>query len=322
MQIVAPRCACDAANASRAAVAAAGAPYRSRWCETDGQRVHAVGAGDGPVVLFVHGFPAMWYCWIRQMEALRTTWHVIAIDAPGAGASDRPADPARYGVGALAAAIDGVVGHLAAGQRVVLVGHDWGAALAFAYAQAHPDRLAGVVGMCAPPVNMFLELFAADPAQQARSGYMQRLRELDAAGAAGLAPGLAARAYHGLVERGVMTERELACITNAVEDPGALLAGAAWYRANVPAPGNVAARWPADDPPLGVPALLVWGDADQTFVPDLPGRFAQRHPGADVLHLPEVGHWPMFEATHAVNAALAGFLERPDVVARRQGNAA
>ncbi len=327
MQTIAPLRACDAASASLAAVAAAnsqapGSPYRSHWCGSAGQRLHAVGAGAGPVVVFIHGFPSLWSCWQRQMEALRSRWRVIAIDAPGAGASQRSGACADYAVAPVAATLDCAIDELAGGQRVVLVGHDWGAALAFAYAQARPDRLAGVVGMSAPPINLFLDMLASDPSQQARSGYMQRLRELDVHGAAALAAGLAGRAYAGLVERGVMSQAELDHIAAAIEDPEAVLAGAAWYRANLPAPDQPATHWPEDDAPLAVPAMLVWGAADQTFEPDLPERFVARHPKASLLRLPGVGHWPMFEATDSVNAALAEFLGRPDVLARQKELAA
>ena len=327
MQTIAPRRACDAASASLAAVAAANtqvlcSPYQSRWYGNDEQRQHAVDAGAGPVVLFIHGFPSLWSCWNRQMEALRSAWQVIAIDTPGAGASHRSGNCADYAVANLAAAIDRAIDELAGGRRVVLVGHDWGSALAFAYAQARPDRLAGVVGMSAPPVNLFLDLLAGDPSQQARSIYMQRLRELDVQAATALAPGLAGRAYAGLVERGVMAKAELDRIATAIEDPAALLAGAGWYRANVPAPGETAMHWPKDDPPLAIPAMLVWGTADQAFVPDVPERFVARHPDANLLRLPGTGHWPMFEATATVNAALAEFLHRPDVLARQKEPAA
>lgn len=278
------------------------------------RRLRYVESGKGPLLLFVHGFPSFWYAWQRQLDALQTDYHVVAIDALGAGGSAKPGEDAAYRVPLLADDVDRVADAAGGQRRFVLVGHDWGAALAFAYAQARPERLAGVVGLSAPPFNQFLDLFARDPEQRQRSGYMERLRALTLARIEGeaLAPAIAHGAYAGLAQCGAIDAEEFALLRSVVGQPRALHGGSAWYRANLPDVGEPGSgqRWPRDDAAIAVPSLLIWGDDDPAFVGTFPDAFASRHAGSAVLRLPTVGHWPMLEAAGEVTEAISEFAAR------------
>lgn len=304
----------QATPSSTAAVAHAGTAYRDGWFGDGATRLHYVEAGQGPLVLLIHGFPSFWYCWIRQLEALRRNYRVVAIDALGAGASAQPAADAAYALPDMAATIMRLARQLAGSERFVIIGHDWGAALAFAMAQAWPEPVAGVVGIAAPPYNLFLDMIATDPAQQQRSAYVSAFRALTPAriAAEALAEQIARDAYAGLVERGDLTPAEAALFQATVGTAAALWGGTAWYRANIPPFDTIGAQhhWPADDAPLQMPALMVWGDADTVFEGHFPDAFAARHAGSAVLRLPGIGHWCMLEAPAAVNAALGGFIAR------------
>jgi pimeloyl-ACP methyl ester carboxylesterase len=275
----------------------------------DADRLHYVRAGDGPTIVFVHGFPSFWYCWIRQIESLRDRFTCIAVDMPGAGASSRSGDISAYRVPSLAARLTRFICAVAPEQRVLLVGHDWGASLSFAIAQARPDLFAGVCGIAAPPYNQFLGLFAESAGQQARSAYMEGLRTMTAERAKSVAAEVGRSAYQGLRDRDDICAPEHALFAAACGDPAALKGGADWYRANICAPGmdTTSLAWPADDPPLTIPAQLIWGDADQTFEPDAPRDFAARQPNGSVIHLPGVGHWCMLQAADVVNDHLRRF---------------
>lgn len=291
---------------------AGSAAYASRWLETGDRRCHAVEAGHGPTLLFVHGFPSFWYCWIRQLEALRQGHRVVALDALGAGASDRPDRAEDYTIEALVGWLQAAIAALAPAERVILIGHDWGAALCFALAQAAPQMLAGVIGIAAPPYAQFAQLVAQDPEQQARSHYMDGLRRMDAARAAEVAGEVARSAYAGLHGRGEIDSDEAALFEQACGDPPAFLAGCRWYGANLGAPaGAIAPRqWASGTAPLTVPALLIWGNADQTFVPQAPEQFQRDNPGAQTLRLDGIGHWCMLEAPERCSAAIADFAAR------------
>jgi len=294
--------------------AGGGAPYQEGWFGTGEARLHYIASGSGPTVVFVHGFPSFWYCWIRQLEALRGQYQVIAIDALGAGDSSQSGDDAAYSITRLAQGLGALIDHLAGPERVVLIGHDWGAALAFACAQRWPERFLGVAGLAAPPYNQFLRLVAQDADQQQRSAYMIAFRALTPARIAdeGLARTIAAQAYAGLVDRGDITPAEWALFEAVVGQDRALWGGTAWYRANLPPFAGIGPQhfWPKGDPALQIPSLLIWGEADQTFVPSIADSFAAAHPGSEVLRLPGVGHWSMLQAAAPVNAALAGFIGR------------
>ncbi|CAI0467286.1 unnamed protein product [Linum tenue] len=117
----------------------------------NGINVHVAESGpaDGPVVLFVHGFPELWYCWRHQMAAVASNgYRAVAPDLRGFGDTDAPADPASYTalhvVGDLVALIDAVAPE---GQKVFVVAHDWGAYMAWYLCLFRPDKVKALVNM-------------------------------------------------------------------------------------------------------------------------------------------------------------------------------
>ncbi|WP_335979827.1 alpha/beta hydrolase [Streptomyces sp. CA2R106] len=110
-----------------------------RLLATPAGRTHVVESGSGPLVLLVHGFPESWYSWRRQLPALAAAgYRAVALDVRGYGRSSKPADPAAYRMLELVADTAAVVEAL--GERTaVVVGHDWGAAIAANSALVRPD---------------------------------------------------------------------------------------------------------------------------------------------------------------------------------------
>ncbi|CAI0626789.1 unnamed protein product [Linum tenue] len=126
---------------------------RHRNLSLNGINVHVAESGpaDGPVVLFVHGFPELWYCWRHQMAAVVSHgYRAVAPDLRGIGDTDAPADPGSYTVfhivGDLVALIDAV----APGQKVFVVAHDWGASMAWYLCLFRPDKVKALVNMSVP----------------------------------------------------------------------------------------------------------------------------------------------------------------------------
>ena len=296
-------------------VRSGGGNYREGWSGEGAERIHYVEAGRGPTVLFIHGFPSFWYAWADQLEAFRHCRRVIAIDAPGAGLTARPADDEGYRVSALAAGLDRLLTQLAPGEKVTLVGHDWGGALVWSYAKWKPERLDRVAVFSAPPYDLFLELVARDPEQRARSGYMQMLRTLDRETVArrDVAGSLWRTAYAAMVASNVLTEAEgelfrAALTTDAVDG------GIGWYRANVPPFDAINVdrdSWPSRSTAVQVPLLLVEGGEDRTFVP-LSAHAKAHAKQLTAVTIAGVGHWTPFEDPAAANAALGRFLGLPD----------
>ncbi|WP_316043537.1 alpha/beta hydrolase [Actinomadura sp. CNU-125] len=115
-----------------------------------GLRMHVAEAGEGPLVLLLHGFPECWYSWRRQLTALAAAgFHAVAPDQRGYARTGGPADPAQYTILHTAGDAVGLIDALGA-ERAVVVGHDWGAPVAWAVAQMRPDKVRGVVGMSVP----------------------------------------------------------------------------------------------------------------------------------------------------------------------------
>jgi pimeloyl-ACP methyl ester carboxylesterase len=288
--------------------------YREGYHGSGDDRLHYVEAGRGPLILFYHGFPSFWYSWFDQMELLKGRYRVVAVDALGAGRSAKPGEASAYRIERLAAQLDRLARHLAGKQRFILVGHDWGAALAFAYAQGYPHRLHGVVGMSAPPYNLFLDLVRTSPEQQARSSYMQRFRSLtlEDIAARGLPEQIWRGSYEPLVADGSLNRDEAALFRTALAEPTAINGGMNWYRANIPPFEEITAahRWPATNPKIRVPAMLIWGSADRTFVDDLMHRTKANAADLKVVQLPGVGHWATMQRPAAANAALAEFVAK------------
>ncbi len=288
--------------------------YTEAWFGKGDTRLHYVEAGEGPLIIFYHGFPSGWYSWFDQMEVLKGRYRVIAVTALGTGQSGKPDRLEPYRIKNLAKQLDELARYLNGGEPFILAGHDWGAALAFAYAQAHPKRLRGVIGLSAPPYNLFLELARLDPEQQARSQYMQRFRtlSLDDIRTGGLGKQIAKSAYAGLLESGALNAEEAKLFERAVSDPLAMNGGMNWYRANIADFGKISDkdRWPRHNRPIKIPALLLWGEKDETFVPSFLQKMPDYADQLDILTLPSVGHWASMEKPELVNAALLQFLEK------------
>src|SRR5690349_7438999 len=97
-----------------------------------GPRLHYAGAGAGPPVVVQHGFPDFWYGWRHQIGPLAAAgYRVIAPDQRGYNLSDKPSDVRAYRLDLLAADVLRLAGEVAPGERISLVGHDWGAAVAW-----------------------------------------------------------------------------------------------------------------------------------------------------------------------------------------------
>jgi len=121
-----------------------------RTIDTGSVRLRVALAGEGPLVVLIHGFPESWYSWRHQIPVLANAgYRVAAPDVRGYGGSDKPFAIEAYTLKNMAADIDGLIAALGAKQAVV-VGHDWGAPIAYYTALFHPERVRAVVGLGAP----------------------------------------------------------------------------------------------------------------------------------------------------------------------------
>src|SRR5712691_4347570 len=141
-----------------------------RFVETNGVRLHCAVDGDGPLVIFLHGFPECWYSWRHHLAALAPRFRVVAPELRGYNESDKPEDVAAYALSELVADVHGLV--QAFGEReAVIVGHDWGGAVAWTFAMEHPEATRRLVVMNCPHPAIFAQAMRSGR-QLARSWYM------------------------------------------------------------------------------------------------------------------------------------------------------
>src|SRR5208337_3711504 len=123
---------------------------KHRFVETNGIRMHIAESGAGPLVLLCHGFPESWYSWRHQLHALdEAGFHAVAPDMRGYGQTQRPEEIDQYTLFHLVGDMVGVLDALGA-ETAVIVGHDWGAPVAWYAALLRPDRFRAVIGLSVP----------------------------------------------------------------------------------------------------------------------------------------------------------------------------
>lgn len=121
-----------------------------RTVNSNNIRIHLAEAGEGPTVLMIHGFPESWYSWREQLPVLAEHgYHAVAMDVRGYGRSSKPQNVEDYRMMLKVADVVGVVDAIDNG-KVTVVGHDWGAPIAWNSALLRPDLFSGVAGLSVP----------------------------------------------------------------------------------------------------------------------------------------------------------------------------
>jgi pimeloyl-ACP methyl ester carboxylesterase len=141
-----------------------------RLINLQGTRIHTVEQGEGPLVILIHGFPESWYSWRHQLPALaQAGYRAVAIDQRGYGQSSKFPDVDAYRIDRLSADVINLIDHYGE-QQAVVVGHDWGAPVAWTTAWLHPDRVRGVAGLSVPFSGRSLVALPGNPWGATRPG--------------------------------------------------------------------------------------------------------------------------------------------------------
>jgi pimeloyl-ACP methyl ester carboxylesterase len=283
-------------------------PWRHRFVAANGARFHVAEAGTGPLVLLLHGFPEFWWAWRHQLPVLADAgYHAVAMDLRGYGASDKP--PRGYDTPTLAADVAGVVRGLGA-QRAFVVGHDWGAWIAWSMPALQP-RVTRAVGALAMAHPLTLRSALGRKGQRRAVGRLLAFQspvtpERFLGDKDGVARLLRAWSGPGWPD-GDSEER----YTRAMRLPFVAHTSMEYYR--------WAARsvWRADGrrfaaavrDPVRVPVLQVHGGLDPWVLPETAVASARRVEGPLRFELvPGAGHFLPEEAPHRVNQVLLEWL--------------
>ena len=279
------------------------------YVNVNGVRLHYVATGTGPLILFLHGFPEFWYAWKNQLTALGSDHHAVALDMRGFNLSDKPTDVAQYGLNVLVEDIRAFADLLSPAKKFVLVGHDWGGFVAWAFAIAHPQALDKLVIINAPHPAVFARLLTSDPAQQKASEYMEIFRSSQAEQI------LSANNFDVLAnmvmvfgsQNGLPPEEKPEYI-KAWSQPGALTGGLNYYRANRMSTSPLANAANASSFTVNVPTLVIWGEKDPALVPQNLDGLAEFVPQLTAKRIPEASHWLVHRQSAEVTAYIRAFL--------------
>ena len=273
--------------------------------EHDGVRLHYVSAGRGPLVVLLHGFPEYWGGWHAQIARLvEAGFRVVAPDLRGYGQSDKPEPVEAYYLERLADDVGALLTHLDAGPAVV-VGHDWGGAVAWMHAMRHPAQVKRLAVLNMPHPAIFAAAWKTFR-QKLKSFYFYffRMRWL-AAFMFRRFRAFGQRFMLYVFSRRVARWRAFDHYADEGLRPGAMKAMMSWYTALL-----------ARDPdtmiqlvrPLRLPILVLWGDEDPAFGEALadPGEHVDRD-RLEVRYLRGAGHFIHLERADEVSEALADF---------------
>jgi pimeloyl-ACP methyl ester carboxylesterase len=273
-------------------------------------QLHVVTAGpeDGPVVVLLHGFPEAWFSWQHQIRALaQAGYRVVAPDQRGYNLSDKPKGVSSYRIERLTGDIAALI-HWAGAEQATVVGHDWGANVAWNFAMRHPEMLDRLVTMNVPHPATMKKAFS-NPAQLLRSSYafaFQFPRLPERMFLARDVAVLRKTLQVDPVREGAFTEGDIARYVEAMKRPGAVSGGMNYYRAAF----RQAVEQTIRVAPVTAPVLVIWGERDRYIgrqYADPPPNLA---PNARVVRIPNASHWVQNDRPERVNELLLAFLRQ------------
>lgn len=258
------------------------------------------GGADDPAVVLLHGFPDTHHLWHRQIPALVATgYRVIVPDQRGFGATSKPAGVESYSMMHLVGDVLGLLDGLGI-ERAHVVGHDWGAAVAWVTAAIAPQRVDHLVALS---VGHPASFGTAGIAQREKSWYMLLFQFEEIA-----ERWLSADDFANFRSWGGHPDAD--AVVAEMSAPGALTAGLNWYRANVPPSALV--EPPIMLPPVQAPTMGVWSTGDPHLLEAQMLGSAEHIAGPwRYERLEDAGHWMQLDAPESLNTLLADFLPRP-----------
>jgi pimeloyl-ACP methyl ester carboxylesterase len=265
--------------------------------DNDGIRLSMRVAGEGPTVLLLHGWPDTSALWDEVASDLVAAGYRVAVpDLRGCGLSSKPTTVEQYAMRHLVADVASLIDALGV-ERVSLVGHDWGANLAWVVAAYLPQRVVRLVALSVGHPTAFR---SAGLEQQIKSWYTLLFAH------EGLGEKFLRKNDHEAMRRWLGHPR-VEQVIEELERDGQMSAHLLWYRANIPPEAFVAD--PPVLPPIEVPALGIWSSGDVALCERQMADSANYCVnGFDFLRLEGLGHWLPLEAPRVVSAAITSFL--------------
>lgn len=274
------------------------------YLSTNGIRLHYVTQGEGPLMLLLHGFPEFWYSWRHQIPEFAKDYNVVAVDLRGYNDSDKPKETAAYALPELIKDVEGAI--LALGyDKCVLVGHDWGGAIAWSFAYEHADMLEKLIVLNLPHPAKFVAGLRT-PQQLLRSWYialfqLPKLPEwmLSANDYAAIRAAFSNMA----INPEAFSPQDLDAYATAAAKPGALTGMLNYYRNILRSDGLFQQTWDT----LEIPTLMIWGEEDTALGKELTYGTEEFVSDFEIKYIPQCSHWVQQEQPALVNQYIRDF---------------
>ncbi len=280
------------------------AGYTEGYADSNGVRIHYVEAGEGPLVVMIHGFPDFWYGWRDQMEALKDGYRVVAIDQRGYNLSDAPAGVENYDMQLLVGDVAAVIRHLGA-KKAIIVGHDWGGVVAWNLAFHVPQMVDKLVILNLPHPNGMAQAARNNPEVLAGTGYVQVFK----AGSPGdpevfFGMPMTPQTISGWVTDEAARAKYVAAFERS--DFDAMLA---YYKRNYPDVSDEDGGW-GNAPDIAISTLVIHGLEDTALHSDgLNNTWDWIDADLTILTVPGAGHFVQQDASELVSKNLRAWLD-------------
>ncbi len=269
------------------------------FANSDGVKIHYAALGDPskPLVLMIHGFPDFWYTWRNQMDALSKDYYAVAIDQRGYNLSDKPKGVAQYDMRFLVADVVAVI-HALGREKAVVVGHDWGGAVAWSVAMTQPQVVDQLIILNLPHLRALRRELVNNPVQARNSQYARNFQQ------EGAARTLTAAGLAGWVKDTVARKAYVEAFGRS--DFEAMLN---YYKANYPRE-----PYTLDTTPLvkvQAPVLVIHGLNDTFLMAGaLNGTWEFVERDLTIATIPKVGHFVQQDASDVVTRTMLSWLKR------------
>jgi epoxide hydrolase 4 len=271
-----------------------------RYADSNGVKIHYAVLGEGPLVVMIHGFPDFWYSWRHQMRALADhKYRVAAVDLRGYNLSDKPKGVESYGVPLLVGDIAAVV-KAEKQTDAIIVGHDWGGAVAWNVAMNKPEITRLLIICNLPhPAGISREI-ATNPQQKKNSEYAFNFQKPDAHKT------LSAERLAAWVRDPAAKARYVEAFNKS--DFESMLN---YYKANYPRPDAAPPAADVQFPKVKAPVLMFHGLDDQALLPGaLNGTWQWVEKDLTIVTVPGSGHFVQQDAAQTVSDTMVDWLSR------------
>ena len=280
--------------------------WKHDYIISNGIKLHYVTQGEGSLMLMLHGFPEFWYSWRHQISEFAKDFKVVALDLRGYNDSDKPSNQSAYVMDEFVKDVEGVIKGLGY-EKCVLVGHDWGGAIAWNFAYDYPQMVEKLIVLNLPHPAKFAEGFKY-PQQLLKSWYIflfqlpllpEFLLQLSDYKAIEIA------FTNFATNKNNFTPADIKAYKDAAAKPGAITAMLSYYR-NVFQQRVINQNWRV----LEVPTLMIWGENDVALGKELTYGTEAYVKDFQIKYIPNSSHWVQQDAPLLVNQYMREFLSR------------